>query len=92
MPMSERAPEFVGRTPGRVTGIVGEPEDHEELFEDVRAERDAVRQELADLRAWLSVKLGLVERESGPGGLTTLSVASDKAIIAKSEELLRKQG
>ncbi|WP_410672129.1 hypothetical protein [Amycolatopsis sp. cmx-4-68] len=63
---------------------MGEPEDHEEHIEDVRAERDALRQELADLRAWLSVKLGLVERGPGPGGLTELSVASDKAIVAKS--------
>jgi hypothetical protein len=38
------------------------------------------------------VKLGLIEREPGPSGLTTLSVASDTAIIAKIEEPMEKQG
>lgn len=43
---------------------VSEPTDlraDSESYEDVRAERDALRQELADLRAWLSLKLNLVE-------------------------------
>ena len=68
------------------------PNDQTESFKDVLAERDALRQELADLRAWLSVKLGLLKREPGPGELTTLSVASDREIIAKIEELTERQG
>ncbi|MFD8494903.1 hypothetical protein [Amycolatopsis sp. NPDC059657] len=68
-----------------------EQADVEERFEDVRAERNALRQELADLRAWLSVKLGLLKRAPGPSGLTVLSVASDREIIAKIEELTDKR-
>ncbi|SDW36872.1 hypothetical protein SAMN05421504_101402 [Amycolatopsis xylanica] len=65
--------------------------DVEERFEDVRAERDALRRELGDLRSWLSVKLGLLKREPGPSGLTVISIASDREIIAKIEELTDKR-
>ncbi|WP_328615375.1 hypothetical protein OHS18_48335 [Amycolatopsis sp. NBC_00355] len=55
----------------------------------LRAERDAARQELADLRAWLTVKLGLLHRAPGPQGITVLSVATDREIITKIEELMK---
>ncbi|MFD8495906.1 hypothetical protein [Amycolatopsis sp. NPDC059657] len=67
-----------------------EQADAEERFEDVRAQRDALRQELGDLRAWLSVKLGYSSRNLVLAGLTVLSVASDREIIAKIEELTDK--
>ncbi|WP_156755888.1 hypothetical protein [Actinokineospora pegani] len=69
---------------------MNDPEASEECIEDVRAERDALRQELADLRAWLSVKLGLIKHEPGPVGLTTLAVASDREIVAAVERLTQR--
>jgi hypothetical protein len=47
----------------------------------IRAERDALRRELLDLRAALCHTLGLVRRNPGPQGLTVLSVASDREIL-----------
>lgn len=61
-------------------------------LDQMRSERDALRRELGDLRAWLCVKLRLVERTPGPQGLTTLTIASDKEIITKIEELMRDAG
>lgn len=66
-------------------------EDPAERVEDIRAERDALRRELADLRAWLSVELGLTKREPGPAGLTVLSPAPDGEIIAEVERLTRER-
>jgi len=37
--------------------------------------------EIADLRAGLTVTLRLAQRESGPEGLTVLSVPSDRELI-----------
>lgn len=57
------------------------------------AERDALRRELGDLRAWLCISLGLVQQEQGsgsgsdPNGLTLLGVATDSEIIAEVERL-----
>jgi hypothetical protein len=62
--------------------------DHRSTVEQIRAERDAARQELADLRAWLTLKLGLAHRSSGPDGLTVLTTASDREIIAKIDQLM----
>jgi hypothetical protein len=69
------------------------PEDDEpdERLEDVRAERDALRQELGDLRAWLSMNLKITKRQPDPAGLTTLTVASDREIIAAIERLTHQQ-
>lgn len=55
----------------------------------IRAERDALRRELGDLRAWLSVRLALITRSPGPEGLTVLGVASDQEIFAKIEQLVK---
>lgn len=52
------------------------------------AERDALRRELGDLRAWLTVKLKLTNETPGPQELTVLSAASDQEIIAKIEQLM----
>lgn len=54
----------------------------------IRAERDELRRELGNLRARLSVKLGLIRRPSGPHGITILGVASDHEIIAKVDLLV----
>lgn len=70
---------------------MSETTDHCEdrsLVEQIRVERDSARQELADFRAWLTLKLGLAHRSSGPGGLTVLTTASDREIIAKIEQLM----
>jgi hypothetical protein len=64
-----------------------EAADSSELHR-LRAERDALRQELADLRAGLSVTLGILKRTPGPQGLTVLNAASDREIYAKIEALI----
>ncbi len=59
------------------------------------AERDALRRELGDLRAWLCTSLGLVQQEQGsgsgsgsaPDGPTLLGVATDSEIVAEVERL-----
>ncbi len=52
-----------------------------------RTERDTARRELGDLRAWVCKELGIIRRSPGPEGLTVLSVASDKEIIAAVVQL-----
>ncbi|MEU5632206.1 hypothetical protein ACH47C_23855 [Streptomyces rishiriensis] len=53
-----------------------------------RQERDAAVRELASLRAWLTVKLGIAHRKpSGPHGLTVLEPATDAEIVAAVEQL-----
>ncbi|MFD9434727.1 hypothetical protein [Streptomyces sp. NPDC060002] len=51
------------------------------------AQRDAIRRELRDLRAWLCTELGLLRREPGPDGQTVLSVVSDEEIVAAVTQL-----
>ncbi|WP_326642291.1 DUF4279 domain-containing protein [Streptosporangium sp. NBC_01755] len=53
----------------------------------VQIERDALRRELGDLRAWLSRKLDVLRREPGPQEITVLSVPSDREILAEIERL-----
>jgi Domain of unknown function (DUF4279) len=53
----------------------------------VQAERDTLRRELGDLRAWLSLKLDLIHREAGPQEITVLTIASDREILAEIERL-----
>jgi hypothetical protein len=62
--------------------------DDRSALDEIRAERDAARQEPADLRAWLTLKLRLAHRAPGPEGLRVLTVASDREIIAKIEQLM----
>ncbi|NUW45173.1 hypothetical protein [Nonomuraea rhodomycinica] len=64
----------------------------ETLFtlDDVQAvltERDALRRELAELRAGLCSSLGRHRGESGPRGLTVRPVLSDQEIFAEIERL-----
>ncbi|MFC1436220.1 hypothetical protein ACEZDB_36865 [Streptacidiphilus sp. N1-3] len=54
---------------------------------EARAERDALRRELGDLRAWLCIKLGIVQEEQGPQGLTLLTVATDAEIVEEVQRL-----
>lgn len=54
---------------------------------NVLAQRDAIRCELGELRAWLCRELGILRQEPGPHGLTVLSVASDKEIVAAVAQL-----
>lgn len=54
---------------------------------EVRAERDALRRELGDLRAHLCVALGILRREPGPEGLEVLEVVSDREILAAVRKL-----
>ncbi|MGW7614028.1 hypothetical protein ACWGKW_43780 [Streptomyces sp. NPDC054766] len=56
-------------------------------LDEALAQRDAIRRELGDLRAWLCRELGILRREPGPEGLTVLSVASDKEIVAAVAQL-----
>lgn len=51
-------------------------------LDDALAQRNAIRRELGDLRAWLCRELGILRQEPGPQGLTVLSVAPDKEIVA----------
>lgn len=53
----------------------------------MRAERDALRRDLGDLRAHLCVTLGILHHEPGPGGLDVLSVVSDKEILDAVRQL-----
>jgi len=58
--------------------------------DDLRSEVDALRRELADLRAGLCHCLGKYgRRQSGPQGLTVLTVLSDLEIF---EEICRLRG
>ncbi|WRZ88034.1 hypothetical protein OHB54_02555 [Streptomyces sp. NBC_01007] len=56
-------------------------------MDEALAQRDAIRRELGDLRAWLCRELGILRREPGPEGLTVLSVASDKETVAAVAQL-----
>jgi hypothetical protein len=56
-------------------------------LDEALAQRDAIRRELRDLRAWLCQELGILRREPGPEGLTVLSIASDEAIVAAVAQL-----
>ncbi|MHA6758248.1 hypothetical protein [Streptacidiphilus sp. PAMC 29251] len=67
------------------------PEDnlktvHRELTE-ARAERDALRRELDDLRLWLCIKLGIVREEPSRHGFTALNVATDPEIVEEVQRL-----
>jgi hypothetical protein len=64
--------------------------EHDELRDELdrtRAESDAPRRELGDLRAHASIALGIVVREPGPDGLEVLSLPDDKAIVAEIRKL-----
>ncbi|MER6563926.1 hypothetical protein ABT300_40655 [Streptomyces sp. NPDC001027] len=52
-----------------------------------RAERDALRQELGDLRAMLRMKLGVARPEPGRDELTSLGVATDAEIVDEVQRL-----
>ena len=65
-----------------------ESASHSSELDHLRAERDTLRRELGDLRAWLTVKLRLTNETPGPQGLTVLNAASDQEIIAKIEQLM----
>ncbi|REF00740.1 DUF4279 domain-containing protein [Thermomonospora umbrina] len=58
-----------------------EPEPHSS------EEQTAQPDDQADLRAWLSQKLDLIHREPGPQGITVLTSASDREILAEIERL-----
>lgn len=53
-----------------------------------RSERDALRRELADLRAHASTALGILLREPRPDGLEVLSVPTDRVIVAAIRKLV----
>lgn len=55
--------------------------------EELISERDALRRELADLRAGLSFSLGTCRTEPGPQGSAARSVLSDQEIFAEIERL-----
>ncbi|MEW1837523.1 hypothetical protein AB0392_06155 [Nonomuraea angiospora] len=55
--------------------------------EELIIERDALRRELADLRASLCFSLRKYHSEPGPQGLTVRSVLSDQEIFAEVERL-----
>jgi hypothetical protein len=55
--------------------------------EDLIAERDALRRELADLRAGLCFSLGKYRGAPGPQGLTVKSPLSDREIFSEIERL-----
>ncbi|WP_329375681.1 hypothetical protein [Streptomyces sp. NBC_01483] len=56
-------------------------------LDDALAQRDAIRRELGELRAWLCRELGILRQEPGPQGLTVLSIAPDKEIVAAVAQL-----
>ncbi|GLW10309.1 hypothetical protein Misp01_54370 [Microtetraspora sp. NBRC 13810] len=55
--------------------------------EELTNERDALRRELADLRASLCFSLRKYHSEPGPQGLTVMSVLSDQEIFAEITRL-----
>ncbi|MFD7983566.1 hypothetical protein ACFV4M_09315, partial [Kitasatospora indigofera] len=67
------------------------PDDELDLMRaelnQTRTERDTARRELSDLRAWLGKELEVIRRSPGPEGLTVLSVAGDKEIVAAVVQL-----
>jgi hypothetical protein len=56
-------------------------------LEAAQAESGTLRRELGDLRAQLCQALGILHEEPGPQGLTVLSVASDREILAEVRRL-----
>jgi hypothetical protein len=62
-----------------------DPED----ADAIQAERDTLRRALLDLRAALCHAMRLVRRnpQSGPQGLTVLSLATDREIIDEAHRL-----
>ncbi|OKI13229.1 hypothetical protein [Streptomyces sp. CB03911] len=54
---------------------------------EVRAERDALRRDLGDLRARLCITLGILREEPGPQGITVVSVATDPEIVEEVQRL-----
>ncbi|OHV41505.1 MULTISPECIES: hypothetical protein [Pseudofrankia] len=63
-------------------------ENSTDELSEIRAERDALRRELGDLRAHLCVALRLLHRGPGPQGITVLSVASDREIVEAVRRLV----
>lgn len=68
---------------------LGESNEHHDELSELRAERDALRRELGDLRAHLCVALDLMNREPGPQRLEVRTVASDKEIVEAVRQLGR---
>lgn len=85
LPYNPEPPQRLAR---HVTDMSESAPTHSRELDQLRTERDALRRELGDLRAWLTVKLKLTNQTPGPQGLTALGVASDQKIVAKIEQLM----